>query len=230
MSDVSRGPGWWMASDGKWYPPESHPTFQPPPPPPPPTPPPSPPSPFSAPPSPFSAPPGPGPYPVGSAPYPYAASPPSLSPPLADYGQRLAGWLIDWVILLVVSVPISIITHSYHYSHLATSTTNNTNFRVGLPGALLSPLIVIAYGTFMCGSTRGQTLGMMIMGTKAVKLSSGAPIGYGPALGRAAFEMLLAFLLFVPWVIDMLFPLWDRMNQTLHDKVSGTIVLRVERS
>lgn len=25
MSDTSQGPGWWMASDHKWYPPESHP-------------------------------------------------------------------------------------------------------------------------------------------------------------------------------------------------------------
>ncbi len=25
MSDTSQGPGWWMASDGKWYPPEAHP-------------------------------------------------------------------------------------------------------------------------------------------------------------------------------------------------------------
>jgi len=23
MSDQARGPGWWLASDGKWYPPES---------------------------------------------------------------------------------------------------------------------------------------------------------------------------------------------------------------
>jgi hypothetical protein len=25
MSEISQGPGWWIASDGKWYPPESHP-------------------------------------------------------------------------------------------------------------------------------------------------------------------------------------------------------------
>ena len=25
MSDRSKGEGWWLASDGKWYPPESHP-------------------------------------------------------------------------------------------------------------------------------------------------------------------------------------------------------------
>jgi hypothetical protein len=28
MSDVSQGPGWWIASDNRWYPPESHPNYQ----------------------------------------------------------------------------------------------------------------------------------------------------------------------------------------------------------
>jgi hypothetical protein len=28
MSDISRGEGWWQASDHKWYPPEQHPDFQ----------------------------------------------------------------------------------------------------------------------------------------------------------------------------------------------------------
>ena len=36
MSDISQGPGWWIASDGKWYAPEQHPDYVPPPPPPPP--------------------------------------------------------------------------------------------------------------------------------------------------------------------------------------------------
>ena len=34
MSDVSQGHGWWLASDGKWYPPEQHPDYRPLPPPP----------------------------------------------------------------------------------------------------------------------------------------------------------------------------------------------------
>ena len=33
MSDSSQGPGWWRASDGKWYPPDTHPQYQPPEPP-----------------------------------------------------------------------------------------------------------------------------------------------------------------------------------------------------
>lgn len=40
MSDTSQGPGWWQASDDKWYPPEQHPDYSPPPPPPTPPPPP----------------------------------------------------------------------------------------------------------------------------------------------------------------------------------------------
>ncbi len=28
MSDTSQGPGWWQASDGKWYPPEQAPGYQ----------------------------------------------------------------------------------------------------------------------------------------------------------------------------------------------------------
>lgn len=31
MSDTSQGPGWWMASDGKWYPPQSYQAPSPPP-------------------------------------------------------------------------------------------------------------------------------------------------------------------------------------------------------
>lgn len=40
MSDTQQGPGWWQATDGRWYPPEQHPNYvapvAPPPPPPPP--------------------------------------------------------------------------------------------------------------------------------------------------------------------------------------------------
>jgi len=31
MSDTSEGPGWWQASNGKWYRPEQHPGYSPPP-------------------------------------------------------------------------------------------------------------------------------------------------------------------------------------------------------
>lgn len=51
MADTSQGPGWWQASDGKWYPPTSAPAGAPLPPPPPPLPP----EPYTGPPSEESA-------------------------------------------------------------------------------------------------------------------------------------------------------------------------------
>lgn len=140
---------------------------------------------------------------------------------LANYGQRLGGWLLDWLILLVASLVVSALTHSLHTYHSSTS----AGFFIGMPGALLAPILVVVYGTLMCGSRRGQTLGMMVAGTRAVKASTGEPIGYPAALGRAVSEWLFFVLLFLPWVIDVLFPTWDPRRQTLHDKVSGTVVI-----
>jgi len=86
---------------------------------------------------------------------------------------------------------------------------------------------VLAYGTILCGGQAGQTIGMKATGVRVVNASDGrSPIGYGKALGRAVVEYVLAFLLLIPWIIDMLFPLWDRMNQTLHDKAVSAVVIK----
>ncbi len=61
---------------------------------------------------------------------------------------------------------------------------------------------------------------------KAVDAGAGAPIGYGRALGRAVVEYLMFVVLIVPWVLDMLFPLWDPRRQTLHDKFTNTVVVK----
>ena len=68
---------------------------------------------------------------------------------------------------------------------------------------------------------------------RAVRQGELGRLGYGRALGRALFEGVLRllnlvfFLLGLVWVVDMLFPLWDAKRQTLHDKVAGSVVLRV---
>ena len=56
--------------------------------------------------------------------------------------------------------------------------------------------------------------------------NTGGLIGFWRALGRDLFERLLAIVLFIPWLVDMLFPIWDPRNQTLHDKVAKTVVIR----
>ena len=52
---------------------------------------------------------------------------------------------------------------------------------------------------------------------------SGEPIGFGRGLGRA-----LAMLPSVaPLFLGCLWMLWDSRNETWHDKIAGTIVIRV---
>ena len=99
------------------------------------------------------------------------------------------------------------------------------HLHVSTQGSLLAALIVIIYGTVFVGSGRGQTPGMMAMRARAVDASSGAPIGHGRALARALFEYVMVVVLVLPWIVDMLFPLWDSRRQTLHDKVTNTVVV-----
>jgi uncharacterized RDD family membrane protein YckC len=135
--------------------------------------------------------------------------------------------LIDWVILVVVGLLVTIPVHALHKTYVVVNSVRETRYHLGLGGVLLDAAIVIIYGGVLCGSARGQTLGMMVAKTRAVGADSGGGIGYGRAFGRAAFEYLMAFLFVIPWLIDMLFPLWDPRNQTLHDKVTNTVVVKV---
>jgi uncharacterized RDD family membrane protein YckC len=182
-----------------------------------------------------SAPPPPpyGGFPGPAAPPPYAAGYEGAmgrvgpnGAPLAGYGLRLGGWLIDAVILWVVLALVLWPLHAYRRIH-DTGNVHGMQFHANGVGILIPAVVVILYGMFLCGSARGQTLGMMIVRVRVVDANSGGPIGMARALGRGAFEYLMAAIIFIPWVVDMLFPLWDQRNQTLHDKVTNSVVVRV---
>ncbi len=154
--------------------------------------------------------------------------------PYASWGIRVGGYLIDAVIFLVVLAIFAILfrhTHALDVHFMARRGARRRSFS-SLP-FLFTGLCYIAYGTLLCGSARGQTVGMMAVGVRAVRDETLGVLGYGRALARAVFEgvlrliNLLFFLLGLVWILDMLFPLWDKKRQTLHDKVAGSVVLRV---
>ena len=70
MSDFSQGPGWWQASDGKWYPPEQAPGGQP-------------------------AAGGPAYGAPSVGPGAFANAAPAGGAPLAEWIQRVVAWLLD---------------------------------------------------------------------------------------------------------------------------------------
>ncbi|GEM_PF-645142 len=205
MSDTSQGPGWWMASDGKWYPPESAPGYQ----------------------QPAPQMPTYGAMPQSNVAYMAVPTDP-LGRPYAGWGARVGATLIDGIVILV---PTGII------AALSYSTTTSINYQTGIEtttphfgaGLFLSLLIPFLYQFLMLGA-KGQTLGNMAAKTKVVDMS-GAQVTYGRAAGRTgadvAFSLVSSFTIGLLSLLDVLWPLWDQKNQTLHDKIAQTLVVKV---
>ncbi len=51
-------------------------------------------------------------------------------------------------------------------------------------------------------------------------------MGKGASFGRELVYFLLTYVTCVGFFIDLLWPLWDDQNQTLHDKTVNGIVVR----
>lgn len=227
MSDASQGPGWWQASDGKWYPPP------PPPPPPPQAEPRSEPE-YGA----YIPPPGSpsyGPPPTGAF-YDYGLGPAgNQGRPLAAWWQRLVAIFIDGCIIgIVYSILIGIVVGSSFRSG------NVTHFGVKV---WVVELIVgiggIAYFALLQGNDRGQSLGQMALGIAVRDATTGGPIGPQRAGTRMVILYPWLVLIWIPFIgpflaffgdiwslICGLSPLWNSSQQGYHDVAERTIVVK----
>jgi uncharacterized RDD family membrane protein YckC len=94
-----------------------------------------------------------------------------------------------------------------------------------VPGEIVGVVIDAAYVIILVGS-RGQTLGNMAVGTQVVAADGSGQVGYGRAALRWLIDTLLEVTV-IGGILDILWPLWDSQNQTIHDKAAGTVVIRV---
>lgn len=250
MSDVPPGPGWWIASDGRWYPPESHPSVAAP-------------SPWvpehrvaaaTQGPSPqWGAPsPGWGAAPTGWGPQPGYGSPPGYGPPPGAYamgsplfidpllGLPLAPWwkracalLIDSVILGVALVVIFLVTFAALGTAVRATNPAYPGVTTGLATGAVLLIYVVAIGTqfvyygLLNGSSRGQTVGKMALHIAVRDARTGGPIGFWRAVGRDAILVVFDIPFGIPLIIDYLAPLWDSRRQAWHDKVVHSVVIEL---
>jgi uncharacterized RDD family membrane protein YckC len=139
---------------------------------------------------------------------------------LASWGRRLAALALDGLILGVTVFAAVMLA--------GVSVTELNDLLVEGDTAVLLALFVLPeaiYDTVMIGS-RNQTLGKMAVGIKVVGADDRAPIGYGRAFRRWVSTAALWALFTVPGVVDHLWPLRDRRNQTFHDKFARSVVVR----
>jgi uncharacterized RDD family membrane protein YckC len=90
-------------------------------------------------------------------------------------------------------------------------------------GLILLGVLLVAFLYVRALAKTGQTWGKRIVGIKAIRVETGEPIGWGRAIGRSLFAGFISAQIFY---IGYLWMLWDDRNQTLHDKVVGSVVVR----
>jgi uncharacterized RDD family membrane protein YckC len=138
----------------------------------------------------------------------------------ASWLSRVGAYLLDTLILLI---PLGIILGII----FAVDPDDSSGAWIVLGLAYVITLVLpFVYFTVLQGNERGQTYGKRAAGIRVVSEQTGESIGYGRAFGRYAI-MVVFGLFFLPIVLDYLWPLWDAKNQALHDKVVGSIVVRV---
>ncbi len=128
---------------------------------------------------------------------------------LAGWWRRVGATVLDGVI---IGIPIG--------------------FILGLAGAGqntiegISAVVFFVYQLLMLGRPKGQTIGNMGVRTRVVDANNpAAAITPGRAAVRALVLLVLQITV-IGWILDILWPLWDARNQTLHDKAAGSLVVR----
>ncbi|MBA3281783.1 MAG: RDD family protein, partial [Acidimicrobiia bacterium] len=152
MSDTSQGPGWWQASDGKWYPPEQA--------------------------APGASAPGPG---AGSPPGPAFGSPPGPAPAYAGPGGPPAGasgQLVEWPQrVLATLIDTGIILVGYVVVFILTAILGAISDVLGTIFFIIGYLFIVGlsfYFSYLTG-VNGQSPGKKIIGIKVIGEQTGQP-------------------------------------------------------
>lgn len=160
-------------------------------------------------------------YPNDAAQREAAAGPPGVRSDYASWGRRVGAYLLDALVIAVPFIVIIVIA-------LLAGDPEEDDSTWGIIGIayLLTIVAPFIYFTVMHGRESGQTLGKRWVGIRVADDSTGRSIGYGRAFGRYAITFVF-WLIVIPAILDYLWPLWDRKKQALHDKVVGSVVVRV---
>lgn len=122
---------------------------------------------------------------------------------LAGFGPRLGAYIIDYFLSLLLLLALA--------------------GTLKAPGAVLGLAASIAYFVIGEGGAKGQTPGKAACRIAVRSADDGGSIGYG----RAFLRYIGAIISSIPLNLGFLWMLWDAENQTWHDKIANSVVVRV---
>lgn len=118
----------------------------------------------------------------------------------AGFGERLFAFVVDWLIVFVVSAPVSVVFY------------RATPF---MP--LLAAAGVLAFWRWL-----GATPGKLAVGVKIVDARTGGR----PSTGQLVLRLLAYVVSALPLYLGFLWIAFDRRKQGWHDKIARTVVIR----
>jgi uncharacterized RDD family membrane protein YckC len=139
---------------------------------------------------------------------------------LAGWGRRVAALLLDALVYVIAFIPT--IVWSATTADPATDEISDAAAGVLVAQGFFLPFLY----TWIMHGVWGQTLGKMALGIAVRRGEDAARIGFARALGRSASVLVLGIIT-IPLLLSYLWPLWDGRNQTIHDKMAGTIVVKL---
>jgi uncharacterized RDD family membrane protein YckC len=122
-------------------------------------------------------------------------------PVYGTFGERFLAALIDSLILAIPNLICQ--------------------YLLGIP--FLGLVVDWLYFAYMESGSNQATIGKKVMGLKVTNLA-GEKITFAQATGRYFGKLVSAIILFIGYLMM----LWDDKKQTLHDKMAGTLVVKIK--
>jgi uncharacterized RDD family membrane protein YckC len=133
-------------------------------------------------------------------------------PDYATFWQRALALLIDWLIVVVIAMPIIVVAFGASYFSLDPVRRSGD-----LAIALLIGILIVGFWRY-CGATPGK----LAVGVKIVDASTGTT----PSTGRLVLRLVCYLVSALPLYLGFLWAAVDRKKQGWHDKIAGTIVIQ----
>ncbi len=143
---------------------------------------------------------------------------PILDDEIAEPWRRLVGFVIDWMILVMIALIL--------VSVLRIDLGAGDGLRLPASVLIVQGLVAAAYYIGFTVS-RGQTPGKMLIGTRVVMERTGQIPGLGPSALRWVVPGVFAFLPGISVVAAVIYGwlLFDSRRRGLHDKAAKTVVV-----
>ena len=147
-------------------------------------------------------------------------------PPLAGIGARFAAVLLDGLMPMAISIPLTITV----YSMLPGLTSSPPSF----PGETMQTFVIFvllltgfaiqSYAALVFALwASGLTPGKWVLGIRVVKVNTGLPAGFWRMALRQMIGQTIAA---IPCYLGLIWALFDANKQGWHDKIAKTLVVR----